>query len=133
MRSFCQEFGEQQNVKIDFKTHGLPDNLPQDISLNLFRVLQEALHNSAKHSGARHVEVVLQGTPEQVHLTVSDAGRGFDSQAAKQSRGLGLVSMEERIKMLHGTFSIDSRPNNGTTVHAAVPLNVRSASIIAAP
>jgi len=133
MRSFCQEFGEQQNVKIDFKTHGLSDNLPRDISLNLFRVLQEALHNSAKHSGARHVEVVLQGTPEQVHLTVSDAGRGFDSQAAKQSRGLGLVSMEERIKMLHGTFSIDSRPNNGTTVHAAVPLNVRSASIIAAP
>ena len=128
MRGFCREFGRQQNVAIDFKAQGLPGDLPRDISLSHFRVLQEALHNSAKHSEARHVEVVLRGTPEQLHLTVSDAGRGFDLEAARQSRGIGLVSMQERIKILHGTFSIDSRPGHGTTVRAAVPLNVRSAS-----
>lgn len=130
-RSFCQEFGEQHNLEIDFKTHDLPGDLPHDVSLGLFRVLQEALHNSAKHSGVRRVEVVLQGTSQQIHLSVSDAGRGFDGEAAKHSRGLGLVSMEERIKILHGTFSIDSRANNGTTVRASVPFNVRTASMAA--
>jgi len=77
MRSFCQEFGEQTKVKIDFRSHDLPAPLSPDISLCLFRVLQEALHNSAKHSGVRHVEVQLWGASDEVHLTVGDSRRGF--------------------------------------------------------
>jgi signal transduction histidine kinase len=123
MRGFCQEFGKQQKVEIDFRTNDLPSALPPDIPLCLFRVLQEALHNSAKHSGVRHFEVRLWGTSDEIHLTVSDSGAGFDIEAAKASRGLGLISMEERLKLLNGTFSIESQPQRGTTTHARVPFS----------
>ena len=132
MRGFCQEFGEQQKVEIDFKTHGLPSPVPPDISLCLFRVLQEALHNSAKHSGVRRFEVQLWGMSDEILLTVRDSGAGFDIEAAKQSRGLGLISMEERLKLLNGTFSIESQPKRGTTIHARVPLGSVSDSMRAA-
>lgn len=131
MRGFCQEFGAQQNVKIDFKVHGVSGSVPPDISLGLFRVLQEALHNSAKHSGAQYLEVRLWGEPERIHLTIKDAGRGFDEEAAKRGRGLGLISMEERVKILNGNFSIESQPNTGTMVHVSVPFNSRGSSTAA--
>jgi PAS domain S-box-containing protein len=132
MRGFCREFGEQQNVEIGFTSHDLPLPLSPDISLCLFRVLQEALHNSAKHSGVRHFEVRLWGTSDEIHLTVRDSGAGFDSEAAKESRGLGLISMEERLKLVKGTFSIESQPSRGTTIHARVPLSSGSGSMRAA-
>jgi PAS domain S-box-containing protein len=122
MSGFCQEFGEQQKVEIQFKASDLPSPLSSDISLCLFRVLQEALHNSAKHSGVRHFEVRLWETSDEIHLTVGDSGAGFDIEAAKQSRGLGLISMEERIKLLDGKLSVESQPKLGTTIHARVPL-----------
>ncbi len=132
MRGLCTEFGAQQKVEIDFKTRDLPSPLSPDISLCLFRVLQEALHNSAKHSGVRHFEVQLWGSSDEIHLTVSDSGAGFDREAAKQSRGLGLISMEERLKLLNGAFSIESQPQCGTTIHARVPFSSGSDSIRAA-
>ncbi len=123
MRGFCKEFGEQQKVEIDFETHDLPSALSPDISLCFFRVLQEALHNSVKYSGVRHFDVRSWGTPNEVHLTVSDFGSGFDIEAAKAGRGLGLISMEERMKILNGTLSIESQLKRGTTIHAFVPLS----------
>jgi PAS domain S-box-containing protein len=123
MRGHCQELGEQTKVKVDFNSQDLPSPLPPDISLCLFRVMQEALRNALKHSGARHVDVDLWGTPDEVHLSVSDRGVGFDSEAAKRGRGLGLVSMEERLKLHKGTLSIESQPKQGTTIHARVPLS----------
>jgi PAS domain S-box-containing protein len=130
IRGFCKEFGEQQKVEIDFQTHDLPSPLDPDISLCLFRVLQEALNNSAKHSGVRQVEVRLWGTLDEIHLTVSDRGAGFDSEKEKQreSQGLGLISMEERLKLVNGTFSIESQPKRGTTIHARVPLAAETES-----
>jgi PAS domain S-box-containing protein len=123
MRGFCKEFGEQQRVEIDFQAHDLPIPLSPEISLCFFRVLQEALHNSAKHSGTRDFEVRLWGTSDEIHLTVRDSGTGFDREVAKNSRGLGLISMEERLKLLNGTLSIDSQPKRGTTIHARVSLS----------
>jgi len=132
MRGFCQEFGEQQKVEIDFQTHDLPSPLSPDISLCLFRVLQEALHNSAKHSGVRRFEVRLWGTADEIHLTVRDSGTGFDREAAKESRGLGLISMEERLKLVNGTLSIESKAKRGTTIHARVPVSAERDSMGAA-
>jgi PAS domain S-box-containing protein len=123
MRGFCREFGEQQNVEIGFKAHDLPVPLSPDISLCFFRVLQEALHNSVKHSGVRYFEVELWGTPDEIRLTVSDAGAGFDIDAAKAGRGLGLISMEERLRLLNGTLSIESQLQRGTMIHARVPFS----------
>ena len=123
VRGFCREFGEQQKVEIDVKIHDLPVPLSPDISLCFFRVLQEALHNSAKHSGVQYFEVELWGTPDELHLTVSDSGAGFDTDAVKASPGLGLISMEERLKLLNGTLSIESQLQRGTTIHARVPFS----------
>jgi signal transduction histidine kinase len=122
-KGFCQEFATQQKVEIDFRTDDLPTAFPPDLSLCFFRVLQEALRNAAKHSGVRHFEVRLWGASSEIHLTVNDSGVGFDTETAKASRGLGLISMEERLKMLNGTFSIESRPEHGTTIHACVPFS----------
>jgi PAS domain S-box-containing protein len=132
MRGFCQEFAKHTRVSIEFKGQDLPNPLPPDTSLCLFRVLQEALHNSVKHSGVKYVEVGLWETSDEVHLTVSDFGAGFDSETVKESRGLGLISMEERLKLLNGTFSIESQPKHGTTIHARVPISTGSDSMRAA-
>jgi signal transduction histidine kinase len=92
-----------------------------EISLCLFRVVQEALQNAVKHSGAQHFKVDLSGTPEEIRLSVSDAGVGFDWQAAMQGRGLGLISMRERLQLVKGDFSIKSDPGGGTMISARVP------------
>jgi signal transduction histidine kinase len=120
---FCKDFGEQQQVEIEFKNHDVPSPLPQNISLCLFRVLQEALQNAAKHSGARRFEVQLWGTSGEVHLTVSDSGVGFDPEAASTGRGLGLISMRERLHLVNGRISIRSESKSGTVVSVRVPVD----------
>lgn len=126
IKSYCNEFGQQQKVEIDFKCHDLPSPLPLEVSTSLFRVLQEALHNSAKHSGVRQIEVELFEASNTIHLTVRDSGLGFDPETAMKGKGLGLVSMQERMKLVKGECSIDSRRNRGTTIHATVLLGSRS-------
>jgi len=84
------------------------------------------LHNAAKHSGVQRGEVRLYATGDEVHLTISDSGAGFDIEAVKHSRGLGLISMEERVKLVNGTLTVESHPSRGTTVHACVTLSPRS-------
>jgi PAS domain S-box-containing protein len=121
MEGFCHEFSDQTHVEIDFATRDVPDDLPSDISLCLFRVLQEALHNAAKHSGVLQFEVRLTGTADEIHLVVSDTGKGFDLDAAKAGRGLGLVSMGERLKLVGGDVVIETHPGRGTRIHAGAP------------
>jgi PAS domain S-box-containing protein len=132
MRAFCREFSEHQKVEIDFEIHDLPNTLSPTLSLCLFRVLQEAVRNSAKHSGVRRVEVRSWGAHDEIHLTVKDSGAGFEIEAARNGRGLGLISMEERLRLVHGKLSINSHPKVGTTVHARVPFVSSSDSARAA-
>lgn len=119
-KSFCKELSEQHNVKIDFKHVDIPRRLSKEISLCLFRVLQEALQNAIKHSGANYFAVDLRATSEAVRLMVTDTGAGFDQQAAIHFRGLGLVSMRERLQLINGELSIKSEPTRGTTICASV-------------
>jgi PAS domain S-box-containing protein len=128
MRGFCTELSEQQKVEIDFGFTDIPETVSQEISLCLFRVLQEALHNAVKHSRARHFEVALRGTSNALHLTIHDSGVGFDPEGAMKGRGLGLTSMQERLKLVDGELSIDSQPMCGTTIHARVPLGLGNIS-----
>jgi signal transduction histidine kinase len=102
--------------------------LSSEIGLCLFRVLQEALHNAAKHSGAKRVEVQLHDGSGEIHLTVSDLGRGFDTQVVKQGKGLGLTSMRERVRLVGGTITVESKPMSGTTIDVRVPLASEHAS-----
>ena len=122
LRSFCQEFSKQHEVAIEFTTNGVPQQLPKDISLCLFRIAQEALHNASKYSTVRQFAVELTSARDQVQLVVSDSGAGFDVQEARRSRGLGLISMQERVHLVRGTLSIESRPGRGTRIEALIPL-----------
>jgi PAS domain S-box-containing protein len=120
-RSFCCELSEQRNVRIEFNHADIPAVIPQEISLCLFRVLQEALQNAIKHSCDRNFTVEVRGVNEGVSLTVRDTGIGFDWQNAL-NRGLGLISMRERLRLVNGELSIQSAPGCGTIILARVPL-----------
>ena len=126
VESFCHEIAEQQDLEIDFRQDAIADRVPKELSLCLFRVLQESLRNAVKHSHARQLTVQLQGIPGYVQLTVSDSGVGFDEAQVFAHPGLGLISMRERVQMVGGDFSISSRPGHGTTIFARVPLAQRA-------
>ena len=121
MQGFCKEVGDRYRMDIEFKSEDVPRSLAPGISLGLLRVLQECLTNAMKHSGVTRVQVLLRGSKQQVNLTVSDLGVGFDVKAALTGDGLGLTSMQERIRSLNGTLVVQSKPNVGTTIHACVP------------
>jgi PAS domain S-box-containing protein len=121
IRSLCKEYAARQKVTIDFTHDYVPENVARDISLCLFPVLQEALHNAVKHSNVRHYEVRLGCSENALHLTVSDRGTGFDAEAAMRSEGLGLVSMRERVRLVDGTIAIESSLMGGTTINVRVP------------
>jgi len=131
-RSFCKELSDQQHVEIDFRHTGIPQGVPKEIGLCLFRVLQEGLQNAVKHSGARSFRVELRGTAKDIQLAVSDLGVGFDPQKAATRRGIGLISMRERLQLVNGHISIASRLGDGTTIHARVPFSSGRDSVMAA-
>jgi signal transduction histidine kinase len=121
-KSFCRELSEKRKVRIEFMHSDVPAGIPKEISLCLFRVLQEALQNAVKHSADLNFTVEVHGTNEGISLTVSDSGIGFDWQYAMNRRGLGLISMRERLRLVDGELSIQSAPGRGTSVLARVPL-----------
>jgi PAS domain S-box-containing protein len=127
MKSWCKEFAERQGMQIDFR-HDVQVSLPPEIGLSLFRVLQEALNNAVKHSGVKRVEVQLREDSGEIHLTVADLGRGFDVETAMRGKGLGLISMRERVRLVNGTITIDSKPLRGSTIHVTLPLISQSDS-----
>jgi PAS domain S-box-containing protein len=119
--SLCEELSGQ-GVQIEFRSENIPTDLPEEVSLCLYRVLQESLQNAIKHSGSGRFEVVLIGGSNEIRLSVRDSGIGFDPTQAMKGRGIGLSSMKERLKLVNGSIVIDSQPNHGTTVRARVPL-----------
>jgi PAS domain S-box-containing protein len=127
IESWCRDFAERQDLELDF-TANVRNPLPPEIGVVLFRVLQEALQNTVKHSGAKRVQVELREESEALHLIVGDSGRGFDVEAAARGRGgLGLISMRERVRLLNGRISISSKPNGGTAIEARVPFEAGKA------
>lgn len=129
MRGFCKEFSEKRNVEVVFTHEDILGDVPRETSLCLFRVLQEALQNAAKHSGVRHFDVDLRDISNEIQLTVRDSGSGFVLEEILKTPGLGLTSMTERVKLAGGRFSIDSQPQQGTIVRASVPLSAETKSM----
>lgn len=121
-KSFCKELSQKAKVEVQVHHSAVPSIMPKEVSLCLFRVLQEALQNAVKHSGVRVFDVYLRGTPDGMELTVSDDGIGFDERAAFSQQGLGLISMRERLQMVNGVLEIRTHLGIGTTISARVPL-----------
>jgi PAS domain S-box-containing protein len=121
-KGFCTELSEQQKIKIDFRHDAIPRALPPEVEMCLFRVLQEALRNAVKHSHVQQVKVELRAGSNDLCLSVRDSGVGFDPSAALLGKGLGLVSMQERLRLVNGELIVQSAPDGGTAIQARVPL-----------
>lgn len=122
LRSLCEEFSEQYDLTIDFQLQPVPATLDADISLNFFRIAQEALRNVARHSNATNVRVELTCSTSELSLRVSDDGVGFDCDSIKGRDGLGVMSMQERMRSIGGILTIGSKPSQGTLLEARLPL-----------
>jgi len=122
MQGFCREFSDQHHVEVQFSEEYVPQHVPKEISLCLFRVMQAGLTNALKHSGVDRFEVRVHGTTYGIHLTIHDDGVGFDPDKALKSDGIGIISMRERVRFVNGTLAIESKANGGTTIGVDVPL-----------
>ena len=122
LRGFCRELAAARELNIQLESNEVPRSLPDDIALCLYRVVQEGLQNVVKHSGAIGAKVALTANENEIRLVVSDQGCGFDPAKAAGGSSLGLVSMRERVRLVHGHISIQSRSDEGTRIEVQVPL-----------
>jgi len=122
-RSLCHEVSKSSEIQIDFGHSDFPRSIPEDVSICLYRVLQESLTNIVKHSGTREAQVRLTGRSDEIHLYVCDLGIGFDPDSVGSDGGLGFVGMRERLSLVGGELLIESQPSVGTQIKVCVPLN----------
>jgi PAS domain S-box-containing protein len=125
MSSFCREFSDQSEVQVTFLHHEVPGQIPKDVAICLFRIVQEALRNIVKHTNSSEAKVELSALSGGIDLSVSDAGAGFIPESVYGKGGLGLVSMRERLEFIGGQLAIESRPRHGTRIRVRVPLSDR--------
>ncbi|HEX4277107.1 MAG TPA: CheR family methyltransferase [Bryobacteraceae bacterium] len=119
LRTLSDEFRDREHMPTTFSERDVPQSIPLELALGLYRIAQEALRNVARHAGKTHVKVSLQGKAGRVHLQITDAGNGFDT--ANTPFGPGLVSMEERARQMGATFQLESTVGEGTRITLEVP------------
>jgi PAS domain S-box-containing protein len=125
----CKELGQSHDLLIEFAHYDIPDGIPAETALCLYRIAQEALRNVIKHSGARRADVEMGGDLDAIRMQIVDDGAGFDAKSVNGQGGLGLVSMRERLRLVHGEIAIESHPPDGTRIRVRVP--VRAAPLTA--
>ena len=123
--ALCKEFALQNGVEVDFRANEVPRSIHPDISLCVFRIVQEGLRNLKKHSGAAKAQVQLRIAANRIVVTIRDEGAGFDVRELDNKEGIGMRSMEERAHLLGGRFKVYSEPGKGTEIEASVPLQSR--------
>jgi two-component system, NarL family, sensor histidine kinase UhpB len=126
LRWYVKEYQKKCAIEVDFRSSGLKERLPAEMETALYRIVQECLTNTARHSNAKKVSVTLRETGDAVNASITDDGDGFDYDALLknpgQERGLGLAGMQERAVLLGGTLDISTEPGNGTRVKVSIPL-----------
>jgi signal transduction histidine kinase len=124
VESHCHEVSRLSGIEVTVSARDVPDTVPGDIALALYRILQEALHNVVRHSDAKTAHVFLTGRddPPRIVLTVVDHGRGFLIEEVRDGAGLGLLSVEERTRLLQGIMKLSSVPSEGTRLEIEIPL-----------
>jgi len=130
VEGFCREFSKQHGLHIEFVHRQVDKQFPKDVTLCIFRIVQEALRNVAKHSGTSEARVELSAHGDRIDLCVSDFGAGFDPASKRGTAGLGLVSMRERLRLVGGQLVVESQPSRGTRIRARIPLTATSAEFI---
>ena len=121
VRLFVEELRDRHGLTVDVVETDWPREVPLAVALCLYRVTQEALQNVVRHSGVGEARVALEGHPDRLTVTVSDAGVGFETGARQEDRGLGLTGMHERLRLVGGTLAVDTTAGRGTRIQARVP------------
>jgi PAS domain S-box-containing protein len=121
IRSLVKDFAQAHGIAVQFHTEGLSRPVPLVVATALYRITQEALWNAVRHAHDAHIHVSLFEAEEELRLTIEDDGPGFDPNVARDKRGLGLVSMQERAGLVGGQFTLRSAPGRGTTITVNVP------------
>ena len=116
IKGLCRELSDQYGAQINFVHRNIPNTITKESALCLFRVAQEALSNTMKHSGVRKGQLELFGDRGALHLCISDAGAGFDPESVSAKGHLGLISMQERVRAAGGMIAVESRPSKGTRI-----------------
>jgi len=134
LRSECNSASERHDLCVEFSSEGVPSRVPHEVSLCLYRILQEALRNAVKHANATGVHVVLKHDGQQLQLEIRDDGVGFDKTLVNSrngsgtgAKGLGIASLKERVRLVGGTIRIQSAPHEGVTIDVQVPCHAASA------
>lgn len=122
LRSYIDEFSRSTAISIEFSSIDIPRAIPIEISTSLYRIVQEALRNVAKHAPQASVDITVSGSRRELRLSILDSGEGFDPAAARMSGGLGLISMQERVRLVQGQFSLETQPGQGVHISISVPL-----------
>jgi len=122
VRALCEEFENHYKIEVSFIAGNVPRNIQGEGALCLFRVAQEALQNVRKHSHAERAEVCVEGLTDKIHLSVCDGGKGFDPSTGPRQGGIGIRSIEQRLRLVNGQFAIRSSPTEGTRIDAWVPI-----------
>jgi two-component system, chemotaxis family, CheB/CheR fusion protein len=120
LRSFCEDFSKREDIKVLFRHRHVPESIPANIALCLYRVAQECLHNIARHSGAKEASIVMAGAADAVRLAINDKGIGFNPEEVTQ--GIGLVSIKERLRIVGGSVFLSSMPGKGACIEVSIPL-----------
>jgi len=115
----AREISRRSDVEVEVQAEEISSDLREDLKTCIYRITQEALNNVARHSGARHASVTIRVDDRQIEVGIRDDGKGFDP---RHSRGLGILGMEERARLLHGSLQVASRPGTGTEITARLPL-----------
>jgi PAS domain S-box-containing protein len=126
IESECTSFSRREGISVRYEPINIPESIPKDIALCIYRIMQESLRNIAKHARVEEAEVLLTGTDDGIRLYVRDNGVGFVPADVHGQRGLGLASMEERVRLIQGRFSIQSQPGQGTAIELWAPISGRS-------
>jgi signal transduction histidine kinase len=122
----CDSFSRHAGIPVEFQAADVPRSLPEDVALCLYRIAQESLRNIGKHAQATNVRMLLTLERNVVTLSIVDVGDGFDLDEVKGKGGLGLISMEERARLVNGVLTIQSQPGVGTRVELQVSLGPRT-------
>jgi signal transduction histidine kinase len=122
LRSECASFSRREGIAVVYRPEEVPTTLPKDVALCIYRVAQESLRNLAKHAAVNEAWVCLIATGPELLLRVQDKGVGFDPAGVRSEPGLGLSSIEERVRLIQAKLSVTSAPGQGTTVEVRVPL-----------
>jgi signal transduction histidine kinase len=127
LRSLSREFAEREGMPVKFTSRKVPASIPMDVASSLYRIAQEALRNIAKHAGKASARIALSGGSNLLSLSVRDDGIGFDPLSKQAKGGLGLISMQERARLVNGELFLAASPGHGVIITVRIPMNWKGA------